>query len=190
MSVQGDNLIKSSLTPGPQSAVPMKGKSAAESLYTSSTVMQPQDANVAGNVHGGVIMKCIDNAAGVVAARHARCNAVTASIDRLDFHHPVFVGDILTLRASLNLVGNSSMEVGVRAEAEDVVEGQVRHIASAYLTFVAMDHEGRPKKVPPLIVESNDEIRRQREARERRKMRLALKKKEEMCQNDFGSCEL
>lgn len=168
----------------------MEGKTVRESLVALSHVMLPQDANIAGNVHGGVIMKHVDTAAGLVAARHARSNCVTASIDRLDFHHPVFVGNLLTLRASINFVGRTSMEIGVRAETEDVITGQIRHTASAYLTFVALDGNRRPKEVPPLILESQDEIRRNREARARRETRLREKTREKECQQDFDRCEI
>jgi len=168
----------------------MEGKTVRESRVALSHVMLPQDANIAGNVHGGVIMKHVDTAAGLVAARHARSNCVTASIDRLDFHHPVFVGNLLTLRASINFVGRTSMEIGVRAETEDVITGQIRHTASAYLTFVALDGNRRPKEVPPLILESQDEIRRNREARARRETRLREKTREKECQQDFDRCEI
>jgi len=167
----------------------MEGKRAEESSVTISHYLVPQDANVAGNVHGGVLMKHIDNAAGMVAVRHARCNAVTASIDRLDFHNPAFIGNLLTLKAILNMVGRTSMEIGVRAEAEDILTGQRRHIASAYLTYVALGEDGLPKEVPPLILESQDEIRRNREARARRQTRLSERSKEKECQGDFDSCE-
>jgi acyl-CoA hydrolase len=138
--------------------------------------MVPQDANSVGNVHGGVIMKHMDNAAGVAAIRHARCNVVTASIDRLDFHHPVYIGNLLILKASINMVGTTSMELGVRAEAEDLYTGKIRHVASAYLTFVALDEKGQPKKVPPLTLEDFEEKRRNREAIKRKKLRLAEKR--------------
>ncbi len=141
-----------------------------------SHVMVPQDANSVGNVHGGVIMKHMDNAAGVAAIRHARCNVVTASIDRLDFHHPVYIGNLLILKASINMVGTTSMELGVRAEAEDLYTGKIRHVASAYLTFVALDEKGQPKKVPPLTLEDFEEKRRNREAIKRKKLRLAEKR--------------
>lgn len=156
----------------------MKGKTVEESSVVISLIMLPQDANTAGNVHGGVIMKHIDNAGGVVATRHARSNTVTASIDRLDFHSPVFVGNLLTLTASINMVGKTSMEVGVRVETEDLVTGEVRHTASAYLSFVALDENGRPREVPDLILRTEDEIRRNSEAMARREMRLAEKRKE------------
>jgi uncharacterized protein (TIGR00369 family) len=150
--------------------------------------MIPQDANPAGNVHGGVIMKLIDTAAAVAATRHARSNAVTASIDRLDFHHPVYVGDLLFLKASLNMTGKTSMEVGVRVEAENVITGEVRHTASAYLTFVSLDENGRPREVPPLLVETEEEVRRNREARIRKEARLAEKRREATCRLDPESC--
>jgi len=153
----------------------MDGKRVSETSSTIVHQMLPEDANPAGNVHGGVIMKLVDTCAGVVAIRHARSNAVTASIDRLDFHHPVFVGDLLIVKASLNYVGKTSMEVGVRVEAENLFTGEVRHTASAYLTFVALGKDGRPAAVPPLILVTDDDARRNKEAARRREMRLAEK---------------
>lgn len=154
----------------------MEGKTVKETSVIIAQEMNPQDANPAGNVHGGVIMKLIDTAAGVVAKRHARSNVVTASIDSLDFHHPVYVGDVVFFKASINYVGNTSMEVGVRVEAENPITGEVRHTASAYLTFVALDENGKPKPVPKLIVETEEEKRRFREAERRRQIRLSEKK--------------
>ncbi len=156
----------------------MDGKHLKESSLIMAEIMNPLDANPMGNVHGGVIMKLIDNAAGAVSVRHARCNAVTASIDRLDFHHPVFVGDLITLKACLNMVGKTSMEVGVRVETENLLTGKVRHTASAYLTMVALGSDGRPVEIPPIILETEEEIRRNREATDRRKMRLEERRKE------------
>jgi acyl-CoA hydrolase len=153
----------------------MNGKTVKESSVTVSYITMPQDANRAGNVHGGVVMKQIDSAAGLVATRHARSNCVTASVDRLDFFHPVFIGNLLIMRASLNIVGRTSMEVGVRVEAEDPLTGEVHHTASAYLTFVALDDDGQPRAVPPLILESEDDKRRNQAARRRRALRLAVK---------------
>jgi acyl-CoA hydrolase len=155
----------------------MEGKHVKDSCVTISYVMMPEDANPAGNVHGGIIMKHIDMTGGVAAMRHARCNVVTASIDSLIFHYPVFIGDLVTLRASLNLVARSSMEVGVQVETENLFTGEVRHTASAYLTFVALDRNGRPTPVPQLIPETDDEKRRHRQAMERRAVRLAEKNK-------------
>jgi uncharacterized protein (TIGR00369 family) len=156
----------------------MEGKRVEESRVFMAQVMNPQDANPAGNVHGGVIMKLIDTAAGTVAVRHARSNVVTAAIDRIDFHRPVFIGDLLTLKASLNLAGRTSMEIGVRVEAENCMTGEVRHTSSAYLTFVALDPKGHPLAIPPLILDTNDEKRRNREATARREMRSLEKNKE------------
>lgn len=166
----------------------MDGKRVKDSSVTIAQVMIPQDANPAGNIHGGVIMKLIDTAAAVVAARHARSNVVTASIDRLDFHFPVFVGDLLFFRSSLNLTGSSSMEVGVRVEAENLLTGEVRHTASAYITFVALDKDGRPRPVPQLILETDEEQRRHREAKARREVRLAERRSEATCQGDPENC--
>ncbi len=166
----------------------MEGKRVEESSVVMSQLMTHQDTNLAGNVHGGVIMKLIDTAAGVAAVRHARSNVVTASIDRLDFHHPVFVGDLLTLRATLNFIGRTSMEVGVRVETENPMTGVRRHTASAYLTYVALDRNGRPMPLPPLILETEEQMRRNREAKARRETRLAEKKKEKACQLRAESC--
>jgi uncharacterized protein (TIGR00369 family) len=166
----------------------MEGKRVRESSTVMAQQMNPQDANPAGNVHGGVIMKLIDTSASVVAVRHARSNAVTASIDRLDFHNPVFVGDFVTLWASLNLVGRTSMEVGVRVESENLITGERRHTASAYITFVALDGKSLPMPLFPLILESDEEKRRNREAKSRRETRLAEKTKEKACQLDPESC--
>lgn len=156
----------------------MKAKKACESAVTSSILMVPEDANPAGNVHGGVIVRYIDETAGVVAFRHCRSNAVTASIDRVTFHHPVFIGNLLTLKAGLNMAGRTSMEVGVRVESEDLRTGEVRHTASAYLTFVALDDTGRPREIPGLLVESDDEVRRQAQALDRRRVRLEERSRE------------
>ncbi|MGO9378675.1 MAG: acyl-CoA thioesterase [Dissulfurispiraceae bacterium] len=167
----------------------MKEKTVNDTSVTMAQVMLPQDTNPAGNVHGGVIMKLIDTAAAVVASRHARCNTVTASIDRLEFHHPVFVGDVVFLKAGINMVGKSSMEIGVRVEAENYLTGEVRHTASAYLTFVAIDENGRPKKVPGLILENETGKRRNQEALMRKKARLETRTKEDDCQNK-GICPI
>ncbi len=156
----------------------MEGKTVRLSAVVMSQVMGPPDLNIAGNVHGGTIMKLIDTAAGVVAIRHARCNAVTASIDRLDFHYPAFSGDVITCKASLNYAGRSSMEIGVRVETENLFTGEVRHTASAYLTYVALDKSGRPTQIPPLILETAEDQRRNREAQARRELRIQEKNRE------------
>lgn len=156
----------------------MEGKPVSYSRNMLAVVMNPENANPMGNVHGGVIMKLVDTVAGVVAIRHAGRLAVTASIDRLDFLSPVYIGDLVILRANLNMVGKTSMEVGVRVECENVLTGEVRHTASAYLTFVALDDKGRPLRVPPLILETDEDRRRNEEADFRRTCRLDVKSKE------------
>jgi uncharacterized protein (TIGR00369 family) len=153
----------------------MEGKRVSESAVVLAQVMTPQDANPAGSVHGGVIMKLIDEAGGVAAYRHARANVATASIGALDFHSPVRVGNLLTLKASLHLVGSSSMEVGVRVEAEDLLTGEVRHAATAYLTFVALDEQRKPRAVTQLVIETDDEARRHTEAQVRKAKRQAAR---------------
>ncbi len=162
----------------------MEGKRVSESSVILAQQMNPQDANPTGNVHGGVIMKLIDTSAGVVATKHARANTVTASIDRLDFHNPVYVGNLLRLKASLDMVGKTSMEIGVRVESEDLITGKIRHTASAYLTFVALDKKGKPMLLPPLVLETREQKRRNREAMARKKARLFEKKKEKECQDN------
>ena len=146
-----------------------------------SHMMLPPDANPAGIVHGGVVMKHIDDAAGVVAVRHSAGNAVTASIDRLDFHHPSFIGNLLTVKACINLTGETSMEIGARVETEDPVTGIVHHTASAYLTFVALDENKRPRKIPEIVLTSAEEKRRNCEAIARRKNRLVKRTHSKAC---------
>ena len=130
------------------------------------------DANSAGFVHGGTVMKMCDEAAGIAAVKHSRCRVVTAGFDRMAFLHPVYVGQLLTCRASVNAVWRTSMEVGVRVEAENPRTGEVRHTSTAHLTMVALDDEGQPTAVPPLAAESDAERRRQRVAGLRRQNRL------------------
>lgn len=150
----------------------MKGKTVRETAVVVSQMMTPQEVNLSGNVHGGVIMKLIDTVGAIVAVRHAKANIVTASIDRLDFLYPVFAGNLVTFKASLNLVGTSSMEIGVRVETENPMTGEIRHTASAYLTFVALDKSGKPTPIPPLILESETDKRRNAHAKARREVRL------------------
>jgi uncharacterized protein (TIGR00369 family) len=155
----------------------MKGKKVSETSVIMVQPMTPQDANQAGNVHGGVIMKLIDMAGAIVAQRHTRTNVVTASVDRIDFLHPVFIGDVLFLKASLNLVGRTSMEVGVRVESENPITGEIRNTASAFLTYVSLDKNGKPIEVSPLILETDAEKRRNKDAQARREARLRGRKK-------------
>jgi acyl-CoA hydrolase len=131
------------------------------------------DTNHAGFVHGGTVMKLCDEAAGLAAIRHSRCRVVTGGVDRMTFLEPVELGDLVTFRASVNAVWRTSMEVGVRVEAERPETGERRHTSSAYLTLVAVDEEGRPTPVPPLEASGPEEMRREREAQTRRDNRLA-----------------
>ncbi|MEM3684731.1 MAG: acyl-CoA thioesterase [Conexivisphaerales archaeon] len=148
-------------------------KKVSESATTMVRLMMPTDANPSGNVFGGTIMKAMDEIAAIVATRHARKNVVTASIDRMNFFAPVFVGDLLILKASINYVGNTSMEIGVRIEAENLKTGKTTHTGSCYLTYVALDENGRPSPVPKIIPETPEEKRRWQEGLARRKLREA-----------------
>ncbi len=166
----------------------MESRSIKDSTVTLSFIAQGQDANLAGNVHGGVIMKYIDEAGGMTSLRHCKGNVVTASIDRMDFHNPAFISDLITFKASINLVGKTSMEVGVRVESENPISGERRHIASAYLTYVALDPDLKPVPIPPVKIDTDIEKRRNKEASDRRGVRLAERRKEKACQDDVGKC--
>ena len=155
----------------PHPAAPPAPKRVAESSVTMSQLMLPSDANSAGNVHGGTILKLVDSAAGVVAMRHCRRRVVTARLDEMSFLRPVYIGNLVTLNAAVNDTGRTSLEVGVRVEAEDLTGGETWHVGSAYLVFVALDATGQPAPVPPLLAEGPEEVRRQAEARRRRARR-------------------
>ena len=135
--------------------------------------MSIQDANSAGFVHGGAVLRMCDEAAGIAAIRHSGCRVVTAGLDRVTFLQPVHVGELLRCSASVNAAWRTSMEVGVRVEAENAVTGEIHNTGTAYLTMVAVDENGQPVQVPPLIVEGPVQERRQREAETRRRNRLA-----------------
>ena len=154
-------------------------KTVHESQHESSELMMPSDANNLGHVFGGVILSMMDKTAAIAAFRHARHNCVTVSIDRVDFREPVHVGDLVVMKASVNYVGRTSMEVGLRVEAEDLVSGVRRHTNSCYMTFVAIDRNGRPVEVPALTPETPDEERRYAAARDRRRRRLEERNAEE-----------
>jgi acyl-CoA hydrolase len=152
---------------------PANAKPAAGSASQLVKWMGVTDANSAGYVHGGMVMKLCDEAAGIAAVRHCGGRVVTAAMDRMTFLHPVHIGDLVTCRSQVNAVWRTSMEVGVRVEAEDPRSGEVTHTSTAYLTMVALDDNGEPTAVPPLLVEDESERRRQREAELRRANRLA-----------------
>jgi len=151
----------------------MDARPAADSHATLVHWMGPLDANGAGFVHGGTVMKLCDEAAGLAAVKHSRCRVVTASMDRMSFRVPIHVGALVTFQASVNAVWRTSMEVGVRVDTEDPRTGERRHSNSAYLTMVAVDDEGNPLAIPPLLASSEEELRRENEAQLRRRNRLA-----------------
>lgn len=140
--------------------------------------MMPQHSNNLGHVFGGVILAMMDTAAAVSAIRHARTNCVTVSVDRVDFREPIHLGDLVVMKCSVNFVGRTSMEVGVRVEAENLQTGSRRHTNSCYLTFVAVDQNGKPIQVPRLVPEAEVEIRRYEAAKARRQRRLEEKTSE------------
>jgi acyl-CoA hydrolase len=135
--------------------------------------MGPTDANLAGSVHGGAVMRLCDEAAATAAVRHCRQMVVTAAMGRMTFLLPIRLGQLLTFRASVNAVWRTSMEVGVRVEAADLATGTLQHTNSAYLTMVAVDATGSPFEVPPLLMEDDEDRRREREAQLRRQSALA-----------------
>jgi acyl-CoA hydrolase len=155
------------------SSLPPRPASASEIVLARQ--MEITDANIAGNVHGGTVMKMVDTAAGLAAARHCGGLAVTAAMDEMSFLEPVYVGHVVTVKAMVNQAFGTSMEVGVRVEAEDVRTGHWVHTSSAYLVFVAVDEYGKPTPVPPLVAENEQQRRRQHEADLRRQARLAKK---------------
>jgi acyl-CoA hydrolase len=148
-------------------------KPASESESRLVSWMGIGDSNAGGFVHGGVVMRLCDEAAGIAAIRHCGLRSVTAAVDRMTFVSPIHIAELVTFRSKVNAAWNTSMEVGVRVEAENPVTGEIRHTSTAYLTMVALDEDGRPTPVPALLPESEDEVRRQREAEVRRSNRLA-----------------
>ena len=155
--------------------VDMTPRSTSASRTEITTVMQIHHANNDGNVHGGSIMRLVDEGAGIAAMRHARRRVVTASMDDMSFLAPVYIGDLVTVRATVNDAHRTSMEVGARVDAENIATGERRHVASAHLVFVALDADGRPAAVAPVAAETGDEKRRQAQARIRREHRLVRK---------------
>ncbi|MBJ7609578.1 MAG: acyl-CoA thioesterase [Candidatus Dormibacteraeota bacterium] len=156
-------------------SVDMSARPAAGSQTQMCVAMEISHANNDGNVHGGTIMRLVDGAAGIAAMRHARSRVVTASMDDMSFLAPVYIGDLVTVRAMVNDAHSTSMEVGVRVDVENIATGEWRHVASAHLVFVALDADGRPSPVPPVLAETDDEARRQAQARVRREQRLLRK---------------
>ena len=165
----------------------LKGKPVRESFVQMTEVVLPGHTNQLGTIFGGQLMAWIDIAGSIAAGRHARTVCVTASIDALHFVEPVKLGQYVCIFASVNFTGRTSMEIGVRLEAEEPSTGVRRHVATSYLTFVALDKNGKPLPIPPVLAETEEEKRRYQNAQLRRKSRLALKseleKKRELIDN-------
>ncbi len=152
------------------------GKRPIESNTILSRLMNPSDANPLGIVHGGEILKMVDEAGGLAAMRHAASPVVTVRLDSMTFLEPIYVGDLVVVKAMVNWVGHTSMEVGIRVEAENPITGERTHTNSAYAVYVALDNQGHPRPVPPLRLETEEEKRRWQEAEERQRIRLAQRR--------------
>ena len=164
-------------------------KSVRETQYETGQLMMPQHANLLGNVFGGVVLSMMDTTAAVSAIRHARRVCVTVSVDRGDFREPIHVGDLVIMKSSVNYVGRTSMEIGVRVETENLRTGARVHTNSCYLTFVAVDENGNSVPVPPLKLETPTEIRRHQAAKERRERRLHERTVEEEAEGERAAEE-
>ena len=154
----------------------MQGKTVAESSVVMRHTPMPNETNIAGAMHGGDLLKHIDNAGGMAAWRHARNQVVTVSLEQMSFLAPINLGQLLSLKASVHRVGKTSIDVGVRVETENLNTGEIRHVASCYLTYVAVDAAGRPVPVPPLIISTEKEQGRMLRAQERHYYRQSLRK--------------
>ena len=152
-----------------------QGKPVRESVSEYFDLALPTDANGLGNLLGGKVMHLVDLAGAMAAMRHARKPVVTAAVDSLRFLHPIHINELVALRSSVNRVFHTSLEVGVRVETEDLITGKKLHTCSAYLTFVALDEKGKPAPIAPVIPETETELRRYRQAGERREHRLAMR---------------
>ncbi len=153
------------------------GKPVSASRVEMVEVVLPQDANVLGNILGGRVMHLVDIAAAIAAHRHSNSHVVTASVDYVDFRNPIRIGELILLRSRINRVFRTSMEVGVKVFSENVLTGERKHTTTAYVTFVAIDDDGRPRPAPPLILKTTEDHRRYREALYRRRIRLAQRYK-------------
>lgn len=155
-------------------------KTVAQSRITINQLMQPEHANNMGDVHGGWIMKLVDEAGALAAMRHAQSRAVTVAIDQMSFHEPIRIGDLVTLAAEVTYVGKTSMETRVRVTAENPISGERTHTNTAYAVYVALDGQGRPKQVPRLLAETEAQERRieEGEARQRYRREQAARERE------------
>lgn len=159
-------------------SLPAKPVSVSKSELVEAVL--PNDANPLGAMLGGRVMHLIDIAGALAAHRHSNSHVVTASVDYLDFRFPIHVGEFIVLKSSVNRVFHTSMEVGVKVFSENILTAERKHTSSAYLTFVAIDLKGQPRNIPPLILETDDDRRRHRDAGERRRVRLAMRHKEQV----------
>ena len=155
----------------------MQARPVRESISEYSEFTLPNDTNALGTMLGGRVMHLVDMAGAMAAMRHARRPVVTASVDHMNFLHPVHVGQLVVLRSSVNRAFRTSMEVGVTVMVEDLTTGERKHTSSAYLTFVALGEKGEPVEIPPVIPETRDEKRRYEEAGQRREYRLQLRRR-------------
>ncbi len=171
-------------------SVPPNAKTVTESRVRLSQFMHIDQANVQGNVHGGAIMRLVDEAAALAAIRHARSLVVTVAMDSMTFMEPIYVGNVVTLDAELTYVGTTSMEVMVEVVAENVLTGIHTRTNTAYLVFVAIDAQGRPQRVPPLIATTEEERIRMEEARERQVYRTRQRQREKQAQDRRKTSEM
>lgn len=155
----------------------MTPKSAHASHVTLAVLMQPTEANIHGNIHGGVVMKLMDDAGAAAAIRHAQRPVVTVAVDQVTFREPIHVGDLVTLEAILTYTGRSSMEVQINVTAQNLITSEKTHTNTAYFVYVALDEAGRPAPVPPLQLDSDDDRARWQAAQERQAYRLAQRQR-------------
>jgi len=153
----------------------LKAKPMSASHISIAQLMQPEHANNLGNVHGGWIMKLVDEAGALACMRHAQRRVVTVAIDQMSFRQPIRIGDLVILNAQVTYAGRTSMEAEVQVTAEDPVTGEQTHTNTAYLVYVALNREGEPALVPPLLAETEEEKKRMQQAEERQKRRLSQK---------------
>jgi len=150
-------------------------KNISSSRVTLSQLMHPEHANLLGNVHGGWIMKLVDEAGALACMRHAQKKVVTVAIDSMTFRQPIRIGDLIILNAEVTYTGRTSMEAEVQVVAENPITGERTHTNAAYLVYVALDDEGRPTTVPALIYETDEEIKRMEQAKKRQAYRISQK---------------
>lgn len=164
-----------------------KFKDIKASQVVISELMLPSHSNFNGKIHGGYVLSLLDQIAFACASKHSGAYCVTASVDTVDFLKPIEIGELVTMKASVNYVGNSSMVIGIRVEAENIQTGKVKHCNSSYITMVAKDKKGKSLSVPGLILKTDDDIRRFAKSIKRTKMKI--KRKKEFHETDFSSEE-